>query len=108
MVAMKREGKGYDNKTPREQQARLTGWGKRALAAHQNSFEITPVFVGCVLMGHLSNGNLEWSDRLAIIFVVSRVLYTALYLADWDKFRSLIWGLGLACSFGIGLSSVIF
>lgn len=107
MVAMSREGKGYDNKTPREQQARLTGWGKRALGAHQNSFEVTPIFASCVLIGHLSGGDPIWSSRLAVTFVVSRILYTALYLADLDKFRSLIWGLGLLTSFGIALSSFL-
>ena len=30
---------GYDNKHPREQQSKLTGFGGRALGAHQNSFE---------------------------------------------------------------------
>lgn len=36
--AMKEQG-GYNNHLPRQQQAQLTGFGARALAAHQNSFE---------------------------------------------------------------------
>lgn len=35
----KAEGKTYDNKHPRAQQAKLTGWGARALAGHKNAFE---------------------------------------------------------------------
>ncbi len=35
---------GYDNKHPREQQSKLTGFGARALAAHQNCFESLPAF----------------------------------------------------------------
>jgi len=104
-VAMSKEGKGYDNKTPREQQARLTGWGKRAVAAHQNSFEVTPLFAAGVLIGHVTQGNPEWSKCLAITFLVSRVVYTGLYLANLDAFRSLVWMLGIGCSFAIGLSS---
>lgn len=104
MIAMSREGKGYDNKNPREQQARLTGWGKRALAAHQNSFEVAPLFAACVFVGHLTSGNPGLSSLLAIGFIMSRVLYIALYLTNRDMFRSLIWSSGILMSFGIALS----
>lgn len=30
---------GYDNNHPRDQQAALVGWGKRANAAHNNTLE---------------------------------------------------------------------
>lgn len=104
-LAMSKEGKGYDNKTPRDQQARLTGWGKRALAAHQNSFEVTPLFAACVFVGHLTNGNPFWSSCLAVTFLISRVLYTYLYLANVDAMRSVVWFVGILSSFGIALSS---
>lgn len=104
-VAMAKEGKGYDNKNPREQQARLTGWGKRALAAHLNSFEVTPLFAACVFVGHLSQGDATWSARLAVGFLLSRVLYLGLYLANLDSLRSLAWFAGILASFGIALSS---
>jgi hypothetical protein len=35
-----RNGKGYDNRTPRIQQQQLSGWGARALAAHLVSLAI--------------------------------------------------------------------
>ena len=37
-IAMHKESK-YDNNYPRTQQSNLTGFGARALAAHENSFE---------------------------------------------------------------------
>ena len=49
--AMKEQG-GYDNHLPRQQQAQLTGFGARALAAHQNSFEAFILFAVGVLMAH--------------------------------------------------------
>lgn len=106
-VAMAKEGKGYDNKSPREQQARLTGWGKRALAAHQNSFEVAPLFAAGVLIGHVTQGNPGLSSLLAVTFIVSRFVYTGLYLANLSSFRSAVWGIGILCSFGIGLSSYL-
>lgn len=104
-IAMSREGKGYDNKTPRDQQAKLSGWGKRALAAHLNGFEVTPLFAACVFIGHLSQGNADVMSKLAILFVVSRVFYIGLYIADIDKIRSLVWATGILSSFAIALSS---
>lgn len=96
-IAMQQAG-GYDNKTPREQQAHLEGWGQRALAAHQNAFEALPVF-GLALLGAVQ---LEVSPDtiylLGILFFVSRLVYQVCYLADWATLRSLSWGVGyLAC-----------
>lgn len=107
VVAMAREGKGYDNKTPREQQARLTGWGRRALAAHQNSFEVVPLFAASVFVGHLTQGDAAWSSCLAVTFLVSRVLYTYFYVANLDYLRSASWMVGIFASFAIALSSWI-
>lgn len=97
-IAMHREGEGgYDNRHPRAQQARLTGWGARALAAHQNGFEITPLFAVAVITAHLFQANPWWSAFWAALFVASRLLYIALYLADWNLLRSTVWTLGLVC-----------
>jgi len=51
--AMKELGK-YDSAEPRKQQAQLTGWGGRALAAHMNSIEAFPPFAAAVLVGHVT------------------------------------------------------
>ncbi len=107
MMAMQADGK-YDNKNPRDQQDRLTGWGRRALGAHLNSFEVSPLFASCVLIGHLTGGNMQWNAILSITFIVSRLVYIGLYLADLDSIRSLVWATGILCSFTIAFSSVIF
>ncbi|TBU97596.1 MAPEG family protein [Phytopseudomonas dryadis] len=96
--AMKEEGGTYDNHHPRAQQARLSGFGARALAAHMNSFEAFPLFAVGVLMAHVSQSNGWLVDLLAVTFVVSRVLYLLLYWADLHWQRSLMWMLGLLCS----------
>jgi len=97
-IAMAKEGeKGYDNRHPRDQQARLTGWGRRALAAHQNGFEITPVFAAAVITAHLFQADAYWSAVWAATFVVSRFLYVFLYIRDVNILRSLVWTVGLVC-----------
>lgn len=97
MAMAKEGGKGYDNRHPRDQQARLTGWGARALAAHQNSFEITPLFAVAVITAHLFQADPWWSALWAALFVGSRVVYLVLYLSDINLLRSLVWTVGLVC-----------
>lgn len=104
--AMVKEG-GYDNRNPRDQQARLSGWGKRAVAAQNNGFEVHPVFAICVIVGHLTNGNAQVSATLAVLFVISRVAFVALYIADKHLARSAAWMFGMLCCAGIALSSFV-
>ncbi len=105
--AMASEGRGYDNKNPRDQQSRLTGWGKRALAVHMNSFEFTPIFAIAVFMNHLTNmGAAPVSAGLAIYVVISRFAYMGLYLAHQANFRSIVWFSGLIASFALATASL--
>ncbi|SDG26477.1 Uncharacterized conserved protein, MAPEG superfamily [Pseudomonas benzenivorans] len=96
--AMQQESGVYDNHHPRSQQARLTGFGARALAAHLNSFEAFPLFAVGVLMAHVTQTHGVLVDGLAVTFVLARVLYLLCYWADWHWQRSLVWGVGLLCS----------
>lgn len=106
--AMIKEGEGrYDNRHPRAQQARLTGFGARALAAHLNSFEAFPLFAAGVLMAHVSHADGTVVDALAVTFVVTRVLYMIFYWADLHWQRSVVWVIGLLCSFLLMLVPVL-
>ncbi|MES2819039.1 MAG: MAPEG family protein [Pseudomonadota bacterium] len=96
--AMKDEAGTYDNHHPRSQQARLSGFGARALAAHLNSFEAFPLFAVGVLMAHVTQTHGALVDILAVTFVVARVLYLLCYWADLHWQRSLVWIVGLLCS----------
>jgi uncharacterized MAPEG superfamily protein len=95
--AMKEQG-GYDNHLPRQQQAQLTGFGARAVAAHQNCFEAFILFAVGVLMAHTTQTAGWLIDTLAIIFVITRVIYLVCYWSDLAWQRSLVWFVGLVCS----------
>ena len=96
-TAMKELG-GYDNHLPRQQQTQLTGLGARALAAHQNSFEAFILFAVGVLMAHTTQTAGWLIDLLAIIFVISRVIYLVCYWKDLTWQRSMVWLVGFICS----------
>lgn len=106
--AMAAEGGGrYDNHHPRSQQARLTGFGARALAAHLNSIEAFPLFAVGVLMAHVTQTYGYLIDILAITFVISRVLYLLFYWWDMHWQRSLVWIIGLLCCLLLMLSPAL-
>ncbi len=92
---------GYDNNHPRAQQERLTGFGARALAAHQNGFESLIIFSSAILLAVATQTSTDLVITLAITHVIARVIYTCLYLLNWGVLRSLVWGIGIGCSFGI-------
>lgn len=105
--AMSAEGSGYDNNHPRAQQGRLTGLGARAYAAHLNSIEIFPLFAAGVLMAHTTQVFGWWVDLLAILFIVTRVLYLVFYWRDIATLRSTVWVVGLVCCLLLMLAPAI-
>ena len=102
-LAMSRQPGGYDNKTPRDQEAALTGWGRRAFAAHLNSFEAFPGFAIAVLVAIVTGADPLWTTRLAVGFVIARMLYIPLYIFNLDALRSAVWTVGLIATCGLFL-----
>jgi uncharacterized MAPEG superfamily protein len=94
-MAMGQQEGGYNNHAPRDQQAQLAGWGRRALAAHQNTIEAFPPFAAGVIISYLAKASLPGSTVLCLVFVAARIAYPILYIADHDKARSLVWVIGL-------------
>lgn len=89
---------GYDNKHPRDQQSKLTGFGARALAAHQNCFEALAVFAVALAVVLGTNNVHQVTELLAITHIVARVLYCVFYYLNLDILRSLLWFIGLGAA----------
>ena len=92
---------GYNNNHPREQQSKLTGFGARALAAHQNAFESLMIFAPAVLLAIATQHTDKNIMLLAIVHVCARIAYNILYLMDIDKLRTLVWSVATISSFSI-------
>ena len=105
-AAMQRAG-GYDNHNPRAQEAALTGWGARSVAAHLNGFETFAPFAAAVLVAHLSGVSTGLVDLLAVVFVASRFVYVACYLADLATLRSMVWSLGWLATLALFVSPMV-
>ncbi|SFC36462.1 Uncharacterized conserved protein, MAPEG superfamily [Polaromonas sp. OV174] len=100
MSTPRREG-GYDNHNPRAWLARQTDWRARANAAQANTFEALPFFFAAVIIAHQLQAGQTWLDILALLFVVLRMAYIMMYVADLATVRSAIWALALFVNIGI-------
>jgi uncharacterized MAPEG superfamily protein len=94
-------GGDYDNRDPRAWLGQLQGYRCRANAAAMNAFEALPLFAAAVLIAHLLRGPQLSANLLAVGFIVARCLHLACYLADLATMRSLAWGAGMLCVFGL-------
>jgi uncharacterized MAPEG superfamily protein len=92
---------GFDNNNPRAWLARQTDWRARANAAQANSFEALPFFIGAVIIAHQLGAYQARLDVLAALFVLLRVVYILLYVANQAGLRSVVWVLALAINIAI-------
>ena len=89
-----RKDGGFDNHDPRAWMARQTDWRARANAAQANSFEALPFFIGAVIIAHLLGAGQTLLDMLALLFVLLRIFYVMMYVADMPTARSAVWAAG--------------
>ena len=100
MTTPKREG-GFDNNNPRAWLARQTDWRARANAAQANTFEALPFFFAAVIIAHQLQARQTLLDILAFMFVVLRVAYVMMYVADMAKTRTCIWTAALVVNIAV-------
>ncbi|TGN18411.1 MAPEG family protein [Leptospira idonii] len=102
-LAMQKEKGGYNNSLPRDQQANLKGFGKRALGAHYNSFEAFPIFAIGVIISSLNSANETIFNSICIAFILIRIAYSICYLLDITFVRSSLWTIGFLLSVSLYL-----
>lgn len=90
-----------DNRNPRDFPNRIQGVARRAWNAQLNSFESLPGFAAAVIVAHLAGAPQNRIDVLALIWVLARVAYVALYLADKNTLRSMAQFASLGCVLGL-------
>ena len=92
---------GYDNNNPRAWLARQTDWRARANAAQANTFEALPFFFAAVVIAHQLQAQQALLDILAFMFVVLRMAYIMMYVADMALTRTSIWAAALLLNIAI-------
>lgn len=99
---------GVDNHAPRATLAALTGWRQRADWAHRNHFEAFAPFAAAVIIAELAHVPQGKIDIAAGAFVVLRIVYTGLYIADLAALRSIAWSLAFICILALFVMSAGF
>ena len=98
---------GYDKHQPRDQQARLDARGRRAAAAHTNTFEAFAPFAIAVIFARVTHADRTWTNALCAAFVAARAVYPFVYVYDRPALRSAVWCVGLVATGGLFLLAMI-
>jgi uncharacterized MAPEG superfamily protein len=94
----------YDNANPRDPRFYTPGLRARSQGAHLNGYEAFPFFAAAVILAEMRSVPQGIVNALAVAFLLARVGYVALYLADRPTLRSVIWSVGLGCNLAIFFS----
>ena len=81
----------FDNSKPRDPDFWRDGFRSRAQAAQANGFEAFPFFAVAVFVAMSQGVDPEWLNRLAVLFVLLRIIYIFCYWTDRATPRSLSW-----------------
>jgi uncharacterized MAPEG superfamily protein len=106
-IAIGKYDRKYDNRSPRDWEARLEGKQRRAVFAHHNHFEAFAPFAAAVIVAHLAGASQAWSNALAVTFIALRIAYTWAYVADRHLLRSMLWAAGMACVVGLVVAGAL-
>jgi len=99
--------KNFDNHNPRAWLAQLSGYRSRANAAQANSFEAFPFFASGVLLALYAGVDAARIDALALTFVLARIAYIGLYVANKATLRSLVWSVGMGCVIALHVNALL-
>jgi uncharacterized MAPEG superfamily protein len=107
VLLVAKSSRDYDNEDPRNMDGFKTPVRRRAHAAHQNSFEAFGFFAVAVLVAALRGVPPHTIDELAVLWVVLRIIYIAVYLAGRGSLRSLVWFAAIATTVAIFLTALV-
>jgi uncharacterized MAPEG superfamily protein len=88
-------------KSPRLQRQRLAGLSGRLHGAQQNLVEGFAGFLGAVFSATFCKVSPTIRVQLALLHVVSRILYVLFYAMGTEVLRAFAWSLGTACCYAL-------
>jgi uncharacterized MAPEG superfamily protein len=96
LVAVTRFQVGFDISAP----------GKRAIWAHQNSWEAFILYTAAALMAYITKQDSPTIVNCAIGFTAARLLYSIFYIINFPIGRSLMFGIGSVAIFTLMSASI--
>ena len=89
-------GKLAENLGNRDHMRPLTVTGQRAARALANMQEAVPVFLGLALLNLVVTPGAGMAETGALVFLIARTLYVAIYIAGVPVVRTLVWAVSWA------------
>ena len=89
-------GKLAENLGNRDHMRPLTVTGQRAARALVNMQEAMPVFLALALMNLIVAPEATMANTGALVFLIARTLYVAIYIAGIPVVRTLVWAVSWA------------
>jgi uncharacterized MAPEG superfamily protein len=96
-VIIAKSDPSMDNGAPRAWLEKQGGFRQRADWAHRNHIESFAPFAAAVILAQMAGAAQGRIDTLAVAFILLRVVYTGLYIANLATLRSLVFILGFIC-----------
>jgi uncharacterized MAPEG superfamily protein len=96
-IYLAKSGAKIDNHAPRLSLEKLKGRRRRAEWAHRNHFEAFAPFAASVIVAELAHAPQNRIDLLSGVFILARLVYTALYIGDKPAARSIVFVFGWIC-----------
>jgi uncharacterized MAPEG superfamily protein len=97
-------GGEFDNANPRDPRFYTPGLRARSQGAHLNGYETFPFFAAAVILAEMRAVPQGTVNALAVAFVLVRIVFVLLYLANRPTFRSAAFSVGMACNVAIFFS----
>jgi uncharacterized MAPEG superfamily protein len=89
-------GKLAENLGNRDHMRPFTVTGQRAARALANLQEAMPVFLGLALLNMITTPDAATAKTGALVFLIARTLYAAIYIAGVPVVRTLLWAVSWA------------
>ncbi|KAI9295478.1 hypothetical protein K502DRAFT_315727 [Neoconidiobolus thromboides FSU 785] len=93
-IAQWKANDGFDINNPREQYKTLPGFAQRALYAHNNINEGFVWFAFSILANKIGNGNETAAALLALIYLITRLIFIPAYIFDKASIRAVAFIIG--------------
>ena len=98
---------GYDLRQPRTMIDHVAPYARRATWAHENSFEVFPIFAAAALMAYVTGLDGSAATTAAVVHPVARFLFQVFYIADRPGLRGAMYLTGQLCSATLIVMSLV-
>ena len=97
----------FSNREEAADPNRIPVWAARAERAHANLLAYYPAFIVAVLIIDFTKTSTKWTASICVVYLISRILNFAAYVAGVPSARIFFWLVALLCNLFLLLSPLL-